>query len=1030
METLFRFNIVREPSRSPDESDPIDLTTRSEFQSACEAVPSGAARRGQLRTLAAAYVASPEFVGDIAGDEVATTLDAVSTAVDSLLATTEQPSRGDLDTVLATALGGLDPGEFLDRDDVASLEERIKDSIIAIKLSPAHHRLPIRRLCALLRALELIRRYDTDPDFPADHADLVAGARRGLRVPAAALPSRPPTPPRPTPPQLSEELKKLADRHTRVTQAIDELRGIRPEGFATVGVTEHPEIMIDPELRPTKLFTDEVALRQAALKNLFAGSIPTTHVATPAATSEALAAALANLSASRLAPDPPALTVGAGARIAMTGAPAATPVLPGLLGLRLRPESVKALSTEAHAVLSELGLDAQQPIARTVESLMAERQRIHEEAQALVPLTQKTFRTIGGTTVAMTTKPMPKVLTFTPPMILGLIPPLIHHPVPTTHADIEPAGIMDLLLVRQQLIGYAGAEVSHIANILRGEKRERVHRTRLETEVITLTEREVEVTTEQSLETTDRFEMRRESETALQEETGVKGSASLKASYGPTVEFRASVEASWQRKSQEAERAATETARTVTQKATEKVSERVLTRETRRVTREVEEIDRHAFDNTSGTEHISGIYQWVEKVYEAQVVNYGPRTIYDLVVPEPAALLMEAFRTRRSASLELEKPAAFDITPSEITPDNYQTFVREYLATDVTPPPEPYVTLTHDFHVGGEDRDQEFTDSTSIKVPAGYRAIRATIGRAVVVWDNWCVDVVIGQRYHRFRGPEAVWSTSLDEETGAVPYGMVTYRVGDVALAIEVVCQSTRRAVDLWRADTHAKLIRAYQSRMSEYEARLAELEAQSPPEIDSGSSARNRALMLDEVKRLAISTLTLQHFDAFNAVGTGSHGLPEIAFAEATAEGAYARFFEQAFEWENVSWVPYSYFWGRKDGWLDKIVIEDDDADYEAFLKAGAVRVQLPVRPGFEEAVDHFRLFGEPWLGGTLPPISDQTYLPIADELTERLGRPGGEIPVGEPWEVRVPTTLVRLRADDALPTWTKQADGTWRES
>jgi hypothetical protein len=93
-------------------------------------------------------------------------------------------------------------------------------------------------------------------------------------------------------------------------------------------------------------------------------------------------------------------------------------------------------------------------------------------------------------------------------------------------------------------------------------------------------------------------------------------------------------------------------------------------------------------------------------------------------------------------------------------------------------------------------------------------------------------------------------------------------------------------------------------------------------------------------------------------------------------------------------------------------------------------VRVQLPVRPGFETAVDHFRLFGEPWLGGSLPPISDDTYLPISDELTERLGRPGTELPVGEPWEVRVPTSLVRLRDDDQLPRWTQQADGSWVEA
>ncbi len=145
--------------------------------------------------------------------------------------------------------------------------------------------------------------------------------------------------------------------------------------------------------------------------------------------------------------------------------------------------------------------------------------------------------------------------------------------------------------------------------------------------------------------------------------------------------------------------------------------------------------------------------------------------------------------------------------------------------------------------------------------------------------------------------------------------------------------------------------------------------------------------------------------------------------------KGAYTRFFEQAFEWDNLSWVAYPYFWGRKSGWLDKVVIEDNDADFEAFLKAGFVRVQIPIRPGFVDAVDHFRLFGDPWLGGSLPAISDDTYLPIAEEIAEKLGRPGNEVPVGNPWEVRVPTTLVKLRDDDLLPQWQKQPNGTWVE-
>ena len=88
-----------------------------------------------------------------------------------------------------------------------------------------------------------------------------------------------------------------------------------------------------------------------------------------------------------------------------------------------------------------------------------------------------------------------------------------------------------------------------------------------------------------------------------------------------------------------------------------------------------------------------------------------------------------------------------------------------------------------------------------------------------------------------------------------------------------------------------------------------------------------------------------------------------------------------------------------------------------------------MPARPGFEGAIDHFMSFGEIWNGGPLPPISSELYLPIADELAERLDRPGDEFPEGESWLVRVPTTLVHLRADDKLPRWEQNEEGEWVE-
>ena len=159
---------------------------------------------------------------------------------------------------------------------------------------------------------------------------------------------------------------------------------------------------------------------------------------------------------------------------------------------------------------------------------------------------------------------------------------------------------------------------------------------------------------------------------------------------------------------------------------------------------------------------------------------------------------------------------------------------------------------------------------------------------------------------------------------------------------------------------------------------------------------ALNLEMMNDELKKHCITILTEQHFDLFDAIQTGSYNVPQIDLYENEAEGPYVRFFEQAFEWEQMTWLTYPYFWGRKSQWDERIAYEDADPLFNQFLKAGYCRVTVPVRPGFEGAIDHFMTYGEIWNGGPLPTISNPLYLPIADEIAERLDRPGRRDPAG----------------------------------
>ncbi|QWB21939.1 MULTISPECIES: hypothetical protein [Streptomyces] len=718
----------------------------------------------------------------------------------------------------------------------------------------------------------------------------------------------------------------------------------------------------------------------------------------------------------------------------LAGTPGFVPALLEDLGFRLLPGAVQQLSEATRALLTARGIDVTAtPLDRVVALLQSEADGTAAELEKLFGRpARRSVRRLGDTLVTTST-PVPSV--WNAISIGDLDPveqiPLEADPIPTTQGSVKPSGVADLLVVRQQLTGYEGADVAHIENVLKGETKQREHIRREETEQTTVTETETITSEERELESTDRFEMSREASAVIKEDAALKAGLTVTGKYGPTVEFSASAEGSVSRSKEEATKSASTFSQDVTQRSASKISERVLQRTTLRITTEVTEKNTHTLDNSPGIDHISGVYQWVNKVYRAQMFNYGLRTMFDFMIPEPAAFLIHTLQSAHAGAVQVDKPPAFTLQANKIDETNYHYWVQVYQATDVTPPPEMYVTRSFDFKAGGGDSRTNYNHSGQVTLDEGYQAFQASVARLCNIWEGtYSLDVAVGRRTHRF-GPEDgwVWITMLDEEQGSIPVAVDSFRLSQVAVGIEIKCRRTERAMEKWRAETHAKLTTAYRARLAEYEEKLAALTFDAGVAIEGRNPLANQELIAHELRKSCVSILTRQHFDLFDAMKGGAGQVPQLDVDEAAAEGAYVRFFEQAFEWEHLTWVAYPYFWGRKSEWDERLAYDDPDPLFNQFLKAGYCRVTVPARLGFEGAVDHFMQFGELWQGGPLPAVSSPLYLPIAEEIAERLDRPGDEIPQGDPWTVRIPTSLVRLREDDRLPRWVQNSEGEWVE-
>ena len=124
----------------------------------------------------------------------------------------------------------------------------------------------------------------------------------------------------------------------------------------------------------------------------------------------------------------------------------------------------------------------------------------------------------------------------------------------------------------------------------------------------------------------------------------------------------------------------------------------------------------------------------------------------------------------------------------------------------------------------------------------------------------------------------------------------------------------------------------------------------------------------------------------------------------------------EQAFEWANLQYVAYPYYWADSKRWKDLMAYDNADPKVREFLRSGAVRMVVPVRLDLTEAVLFFLATGIPWFGGPAPLPGQLGYLAIAEEIKNSRVKHKDE-DVVDTFTYTLPTALTILQADGVLP-------------
>lgn len=622
--------------------------------------------------------------------------------------------------------------------------------------------------------------------------------------------------------------------------------------------------------------------------------------------------------------------------------------------------------------------------------------------------------------------------------------------VPEFCGRVSSEGFADLRVVRTKLDRYEFGEIAHVENVLIGESKTHTFRSLKRDERTQVDESEDTTQTDDEIQSTDRFELAQEMSKIVKDDMKFDAGVTVSADMG-SVKLGTNVNFATSHASEEASKQSQKIASELINRAVKRVTERRRKQVTTVSVVESAETDEHKLTNVGGTEHVRGVYRWLDKYYEATVENYGMRYLLEFAVPEPAAFHVfrkiaqpEPGETR----LRPEPPRNPDddaplSSHLQLTAGNYGQIAAQYHAP-VSPPPEPLVVVgvsvknesTSTVKSGEEERPFPMAseESKSLSVPPGYVAVFAKVnadGRYVTtkvlpnnVWNPFDVQqvtvateppigsVFVGQAKFDFNTP-AYWK-QMAGESGLVPVSVLVSTSHFIA-NIEVACIPTDRRREEWQIATMAAIQQAYQAAITDYQTWLERKNVRSGVVIKGENPGMNRQTEREELKRSVIEILTRQRFDAFGAINYGALGYPEIDFDRAHDEGRYVQFFEQAFEWENMTYLFYPYFWGRKARWVVNLGNEDLDPIFTKFLQAGYARVVVPVRPAFYKAVMHFLRCpmnkAEIWLGEDLPGPDDPMYVSIADEIKADAGqftKPNVE----ETFPIKLPTNLVMLQS------------------
>lgn len=547
--------------------------------------------------------------------------------------------------------------------------------------------------------------------------------------------------------------------------------------------------------------------------------------------------------------------------------------------------------------------------------------------------------------------------------------------------------VTDLMVLREETTCYKPSDLAYIENVAPFETRQRKHAFIKRIEDFAEDEVTKSRSEERDHQVTDRFSLQKKIESEISASLDVE--ATFGKQGGPySVTTNASLS------KDVAQKEARETFREAIDKAVLKIQSETRELHSRRETTEESEKNKHVFDNQTDLPQVTK-YFWVSQEKRGQVYSHGLRGMVELLIPSPAMLYEHLEKLKAERAFNLEKPKHPCIRIEDIVPERYKDYVIEYDLTELPTPPTQPADQSIFMVLDAKPNEKHWSIDVPVTIPGGFTAKQINL-----VVHKWQKRFLAGQHRVRFYfGGKKVQKDSnsssstnnsdsqanIDERNSGVAT-ITTLALKLYEITVSIFLEADRVDFGPWQLTVYKAIIEKYEEELRRYEEALAEHNRrQEDARIQGRHPFAAKEIIDAEIMRAAIYMMC-DELDDDGVMNLKSEpcGYPEINRRTAGETTWDWYFFDRAFDWRLMSYKFYDYFRNPMCTWPDKFDPGDSNYMFNAFLRAGYVRVQIPVTPAMDQDVLWFINTRQKWgSGGTIPQNpSDLRWLSVVEEI------------------------------------------------